>query len=182
MSANETIADIAAEIREAVECSSDGVIAIKGRYLADRLDAAAKREREQHKRELDRAVLNKDFVDSIKFCAEMEKRYNVQSGNAAAMREALVEISKIADNWEFHGTTKAGALDRIYELAKAALAEPPRNCDVGSPAEQTQRFSDFCHGYGDCDDCPSSLCFRGDYYCSLAWAQMPYEAKEGGAK
>ena len=51
------------------------------------------------------------------------------AGNAA-MREALVEISKIADDWEFYGTTKAGALDHIYELANAALAAPPRNCDL----------------------------------------------------
>lgn len=45
------------------------------------------------------------------------------------MREALVEISKIADDWQSHANTKASALDRIYELANTALAAPPRNCD-----------------------------------------------------
>jgi len=170
MSANETIADIAAEIREAVECSSDGVIAIKGRYLADRIEAAWKREKG-----LAQAHCNL-------LAKALEHHKNKPTGNSAAMREALVEISKIADGWEFRGTTKAGALDRIYELAKAALSEPARNCDIGSPEEQTERFSDFCHGHDDCEDCPVSLCFSGDYYCSLAWAQLSYEAKEGDAQ
>lgn len=54
---------------------------------------------------------------------------NQDNGNTAAMREAIAEISKIADDWSLYSNTKAGALDRIYELANAALSVPQRNCD-----------------------------------------------------
>ena len=42
--------------------------------------------------------------------------------NQQKMHEALVEILKIADDWSLYANTKAGALDRIYELANAAIA------------------------------------------------------------
>ena len=42
---NETICDIIAEIRALSNPISDGIIAINGRSIADRLDAAHKRER-----------------------------------------------------------------------------------------------------------------------------------------
>lgn len=99
-------------------------------------------------------------------------------GNKMKMREALLEIAKVADDWERHSPTKAGALDRIYELANAALSEPPRNCDVGTPEEQRERFKAFCRDrqHGSCDGCPIPK--KG--FCTLQWAQAPDEAEEGG--
>ena len=43
---NETIADIAAEFREMAHKSVDGIIAIRADVIADRIEAAAKRERD----------------------------------------------------------------------------------------------------------------------------------------
>lgn len=50
-------------------------------------------------------------------------------GNAAAMREALENIEKFADDGWYDSYTKAGALDRIVDLARSAISAPPRNCD-----------------------------------------------------
>ena len=66
----------------------------------------------------------------------------------------------------------------IRDTAKAALAEPARNCDVGTAEEQLKRFKDFCRIISKdetCDGCPLLP------QCStLKLAQMPY--KKGGAK
>lgn len=53
----------------------------------------------------------------------------------------------------------------------AALAEPPRNCDVGTSEEQSERYDEFCDIHDCRSDCPL---FKADS-CELAWAQMPYE-------
>jgi len=68
---------------------------------------------------------------------------------------------------------------------KEALFEPPRNCDVGTAEEQAERMRLYCNSHG----VDESGCFRCAKcplltvkMCWLAWAQMPYEAQEGGAK
>lgn len=64
-----------------------------------------------------------------------------------------------------------------------------RNCDVGTPREQGERFKVFCGRKGEnfgvaaycAYECPCGN--KGD--CKFAWAQMPYEhdaEKEGDAK
>lgn len=92
------------------------------------------------------------------------------------LREALTRIEKLADDYEQCGT-KAGALDTIYELAHAALAEPVKNCDVGTAEEQLKRKRAYCKAQ-DCRMCP----FYGNdsLVCAFRWAQKPY--KEGGNK
>ena len=52
--------------------------------------------------------------------------------NMAKAREALEFIKRASDDYEKYGTTKAGALDVIYEKACDALAAKPRVCDVYS--------------------------------------------------
>lgn len=73
------------------------------------------------------------------------------------------------------------ALDK----AKSALAEPIRNCDVGTAEEQAERFYSFCKTHqsgilGICSSqCPCKDCCNM-CHCLTKWAQMPYE--EGGAE
>lgn len=66
----------------------------------------------------------------------------------------------------------------IAAKAKAALAEPPRNCDVGTPEEQDKRFDAFCKSYkehhGNCFGC-AALRTSGD--CKVSWMRMPCEGK-----
>lgn len=67
-----------------------------------------------------------------------------------------------------------------YQAAHAALALPPRNCDVGTVLEQAKRFAEFCHQHkhpeSECLNCP--LLFQAEGHCELAWAQMPYNEGE----
>jgi len=91
-------------------------------------------------------------------------------GNQQKMREALVKISKIADDWSLYANTKAGALDRIYELANSALSEPPRNCDRAE-------CGDFHSASDVFDRLPSSGRLWGeDYFCELG--KWLYEVKK----
>ena len=79
-----------------------------------------------------------------------------------------------------------GYSTNILELRRkvdASLAEPVRNCEVGTAMEQGGRFSAYCrahkHPESECLPCP--LFGQTGGYCELAWAQMPYEAEKGGA-
>lgn len=71
-------------------------------------------------------------------------------------------------------------------IAKDALALPRRQCDVGTAEEQAERMRrQFCaklkrDGIIDCSLCPIRHAYQRD--CTLAWAQMPYEAEEGAGK
>ena len=79
-------------------------------------------------------------------------------------------------------------VSKFEEIAKEALAEPLKNCEVGTVEEQTERFRKFCFahmkkGGGDFSchkNCPAKNYIGGwgIPYCQLKWAQMPYE-KEG---
>ena len=108
---------------------------------------------------------------------------NKPRGNAAAMREALVKVKKLFDGrLMFQPDIRAA-----HKAVNAALAEPPRQCDVGTAEEQELRFEEHCNNYNEyCDGCPvPQIWHRGDMVgkCRLAWAQMPYEvANESEAK
>lgn len=100
------------------------------------------------------------------------------------LREALSDACYAMFNFlktQYGGYEEmANALDK----AKAALAEPVRNCEVGTPEEQTARFAEFCksHIHSDlprCAGCPLEDIPDGTG-CAQAWAQMPYG--EGGTK
>ena len=104
----------------------------------------------------------------------------MEANDMKAMREACTNIVEYAKAAKCH-TTDAhilGYLDQIESQAKATLATPPRNCDIGTAEEQDQRFQKFCNkaNGGVCLGCP--IVAEAD--CGIVWAQMPYE--EGGAK
>ena len=99
---------------------------------------------------------------------------------SSKLREALSDACYAMFN--FLKTQNGGYEEMAIALdkAKAALAEPIRNCDVDTAEEQAERFDYFCYNHRSrekgCGDCP--LLDGGP--CELAWAQMPYG--EGGAK
>lgn len=70
------------------------------------------------------------------------------------------------------------AVDGLICRIQALENRTKRNCDVGTANEQSERFGRFCGHYRvyHCKDCP--LLAKGP--CEFEWAQMPYEAKEGG--
>lgn len=91
--------------------------------------------------------------------------------------EALEEVESILSTWIDHlpPVIQGEAQEAIYK-AEAAFAEPLRNCDIGTAAEQSDRFKAFCDAYPlMCGECPFKD-FRNTHNdCAIAWAQMPYE-------
>ncbi len=121
-------------------------------HLADRLEAAHKRER----------------GDCAKLREALENAYSLLCEGIA---------TEVDDELEhpFH-------LELACEKIQAALTVPPRQCDVGTAQEQIKRWQAFCNRYDDdCTGCPCEAADTWDYTgCFAKWAQMPYE--EGGAK
>ena len=159
----ETIADIVADIRAQNQGLPEGSYALSPLVcdllsLADRIEEAAKRECE----------------------ATSEK--SSQVGNVAAMREALRGLLEIVcvdckSSYEIDG--KCVKCPRVV-AAEAALSAPPRNCDVGTVAEQNERFDKYCYDHRSHEICCGKCPIFGEPCCELAWSQMPYE--EGDAK
>ena len=58
------------------------------------------------------------------------------------------------------------------DMAKAALSDPPRNCDVGTSEEQEKRYLALCDA-NKCSSCP--VRFKGKTDCVFTWEQMPYD-------
>ena len=193
----ETIADIVDEMRKRAEevyagqagypeSWEDQMNDDEIREIADRIEAAHKREREAG-------------ADAAQICGKIGEMIGREAacketvtdchalGNAANMREAFDNIAEYAKAAACH-TEDAhllGYLNQIERWAEAALSAQPRNCDVGTAKEQEERFSKFCTSHynrnnvdGECDSCPLKEVIGVE--CAIAWSQLPYE--EGGTK
>lgn len=97
------------------------------------------------------------------------------------LRDALDKIGNIsafvAENCGNSDTAKY--MNDIISIVQEIVAEPVRNCDVGTSEEQAERFKTFCIDHqepwhGCSNYCPVLMSEK----CALAWAQMPYD--EGG--
>jgi len=96
-------------------------------------------------------------------------------GNQMKIIEALKEINRVV--WDKKRHTKEEV--EAHRLATEAMTAPPRNCDVGTAEEQTKRLRNNCNKYKpSCIGCKYATDLQ-KVNCWLAWAQMPYEAKEG---
>ena len=206
MSNGETQADIAREMRTYFQTKKRGNPEHRPWHQvlsdwADRIEAAAKRERGALVAEAEAAkdARNRVAVRLREEYAEKCRECKAKSGNAAAMREAIMAIKSVND-----GRPHDAAGYEINDIIEEALAAPPRNCDVGTAEEQAERFDAFCQsnmqfyrdmfghddegrldGWDCSDDCPvGRMIDAGEAvadHCQLAWAQMPYKA-EGGAE
>lgn len=105
---------------------------------------------------------------------------SLQVGNAGEMREALEAVVKVGYPHNFqreapHIRGYCYEITTAIEKCFAALAEPPRNCDVGSLEEQSKRFGEFCAPQ-KCREC--RLYVDGAFGdCGVRWSQMPYESE-----
>lgn len=176
----EKSADIIAEMRELAKSVNFRVkplpytmygklVDIYFAELADRLEAALKRE----KTEIEAEALAAGGI------AEAERN---KPGNAAALREALSDACYAMFNFLKAQNGGYEEMAKALDKAKAALAAPSRNCDVGTPEEQTNRFMTYCNSRvckrRVCSSCGYEELFR--HKCFAIWSQMPYE--EGGVK
>ena len=117
--------------------------------------------------------------------AEAEKSSAV--GDAAKLREALkLCMDEMCNRCRELATARGNPLSCLQgcepvRKAKAALAAPPRNCDVGTEEEQEVRFRNYCWNHSSRDknmECQCPIDAEGKAGCKLTWAQLPYE--EGG--
>lgn len=172
MTNSKTLTDILAEMRGQSELWGRHAVCATSQTVsqwADCIEAAAQREK----------------VEAVNLTDEKWRR---DTGNAAAMREALDKIHLIATT-NINECVGDESDIHIVNLAKAALAAPPRNCDVGTAEEQARRFEIFCQAHhvpwkigmikNECK-CPC-LQDNGRSCNYFVWAQMPYTS-EGDAK
>ena len=189
MNEQETIADAIAWLRSP-QPGENGYLTAWRDEIADRIEAAWKRER--HERDRITATRVRELEGLLDSAARAVTQCAIEKksipGNAAKLREALVSVKKSIDDMgaaSLNGDPEVLLMSltqvcaRLSARIDSALAAPPRNCDVGTAEEQEDRFRRYCNSRGTfCGDCPLYNNRRGE--CRFAWAQMPY--KEGGAK
>ena len=166
----ETIADIVAEMRNEGHAGDESClewVGAKIRGYADRIEAAAKREREAG---AEAAQVCGEIGEMIG--REATREESSQVGNSAKMREALSDACYAMFNFLKTQNGGYGEMAKALDKAKSALAEPTRNCDIGNALEQVSRHRIWCKCGGACA-VSCKMCFA-------KWSQMPYE--EGGAK
>ena len=105
---------------------------------------------------------------------------------SSKLREALNQLLGLIDNEILvfsNGLDPSEVSNAQYQIDKAdeALAEPVRNCDVGTAEEQLDRYGLFCQN--KCPVCENrhSCHICGERYrmkCMVAWSQMPYEEED----
>lgn len=120
----------------------------------------------------------------------LEAAHKRESGDCAKLREALMYAEQVLDTAARNVRGETGmVINSAYSEAarkcRAALAAPPRNCEVGTVEEQSARFDKFCDTHKYVGDDGTNWCSRdcpcyNDINCGVRWAQMPYE--EGGEK
>ena len=104
--------------------------------------------------------------------------------NGKAMREAL-ELAAQALPFTVLTHIDGMPIGEVIDKVDAALAKPPRNCDVGTPEEQEKRYEKFCDSHKWVDDdglytCSSQCPLYKKLDCAVHWEQMPYEAEQKG--
>ena len=144
---NESIESILATVRRAAQYYDDEAEGSEGllretfklsaanyREIADRIEAAWKRERE----ELDKRISDLEAyaklwtgrADELRLkCYEFYAKAK-PVGNEAAMREALVEIRDTINKWYDDDYISHGAFSVLWDLCSDALAAHARNCDL----------------------------------------------------
>ena len=104
---------------------------------------------------------------------------HLRNSNAAALRKALEDTEELLEHFAKPGTMLHSAFFLHMRDNRAALAEPPRNCDIGETDDQQYRFERLCNAFPYCTGCPVYKRWgKRPKSCGIIWAQMPYE-KEG---
>jgi hypothetical protein len=104
---------------------------------------------------------------------------------SSKLREALENSNGLLEELALMGEWGESAREQIAEN-KHALAEPLRNCDVGTADEQGERFCAFCDSHTNeigqhCNDCPI-FNMPAEADCLLVWSQLPYDETKGETK
>ncbi|MBQ1344727.1 MAG: hypothetical protein IIY62_01630 [Kiritimatiellae bacterium] len=175
MADNETIADIIAWLRRP-RGGENAYLTLWRDEIADRLEAAHKRERENYDAKIAdlqlRVKLWTDRSDElVKKCVEQYAKLK-QVGNSAKLREALIKAITMLAVCEWPDGTNMEGVEELRRDIDAALAAPPRNCDV---IGNTGRAL-LVHGFPT----KSNQWGEGEWLEFIDWLLAPATEKEGG--
>lgn len=123
----------------------------------------------------------------------LEAAHRRERGNSAALREAASYLTSIfgcdiqflerhAKELRDTGAYGGGIIEHILHsitLARAALAEPPRNCDIYLTEEAVDAATVTVR---DCEACSRIDMEAPCVFCMVRWLLAPATEKEGGAK
>ena len=145
--------------------------------IIDRIEAAWKREREAGAEAAQICGEIGEMIGREAACKQSVTNCN-HFGNAEKMRAALEKadavlslISKSAWFIDANFSVNKAVIEAVNAI-EAALSAPPRNCDVGTPEDQHNRFMRFC------DSKSMGYCWgRGCRKCMAQWGQIPYEGE-----
>ena len=176
---NKTVADIIAEMRgDGHTGPADALewVRIKLEHYADRLEAAHKREAAFHAMTCE---ANDRLREHLQIALDADKH---ERGDCAKLREALKNVAKqLTDATEDENFGEdvmylVGCMRTMSQKCRAALAEPPRNCDKYPTFNDAIRALADKRGWHDAK-------WDSERYCILAqWLYAPATATEGGAK
>jgi hypothetical protein len=94
---------------------------------------------------------------------------------SSKIREALKKANRTLGRWREDLPVSAWEeVDTTILEIQTALAEPPRNCDVGTAEEQYVRFRDMCVN----TNCEGLVKHNTLSEYAFAWSQMPYEEEK----
>ena len=152
-----------------------GIVVNSGLHDGDMVDATAVHHAIlQYADELEEALKRKLIVPVDVWNNMVRKVEN--SGNAAAMHEALEAIVSEAVRLSKMYTVYTAPMAHLTSIATDALAAPPRRCDVYDPDKAAHMMEvDYC-GSMPPSHCDGTNCTR----CSFKWFTSP--AEKGGAK
>ena len=104
-----------------------------------------------------------------------------RDAGVCGLSDVLEPMSPSLRKYFLSPTALKGILRRADARGKA-LATPPRNCDMGTAEEQSERMAEFCReqykktdGVALCSGC--RFHYMDGLECQFAWAQMPYESE-----
>lgn len=143
----------------------------KALVAANELKAAWERERAE--------IAARAATDAVNLT---NKKWMRDCANVAKLQEALEKVHGYLGKLIRDGLVEDApeASDLADDVWDALHAAPVRNCDVGGFAEQQKRFVKWCYQHPDCEGCIIGEIKKSGDSCELIWAQMKYEAQEGG--
>ncbi len=108
----------------------------------------------------------------------LEAAHRRERGNSAALREAL-EAAELGLFWWQSGSMNRDKHRALIATIKAALAAPPRNCDIYFTEEAVGAATVTVR---DCGACSRIDMEAPCVFCMVRWLLAPAQEKEGDAK
>lgn len=137
--------------------------------LASRIEAAWKRERTEIEAQ---ALSIGGIVEASRHKQFAHRETPSMVHNPVSVPQTVGNAALVQMQDRLVASVYDGKIDphEMLKIVETALAEPPRECDVGCVEDQILRYSEFCRNHKKLKAPPIH---------SLEWAQRPYE---GGAR